>query len=56
MLPWVDEGKATINKDERDLSDNCELRVKVKDYLLIIFGEFPGLLSQCSTRQHCQGM
>jgi hypothetical protein len=26
--------------------DNRELRVKIKDYLLIIFGEFPGLLRQ----------
>jgi hypothetical protein len=26
--------------------DNCELRVMIRDYLNIIFGEFPGLLHQ----------
>ncbi len=34
------ESKATKNIKK---SDNCELTVMMKDYLLIIFGELPGL-------------
>ena len=47
-LPQQCKGKATKLK----MMNNCEFRVRLRDFLLVIFGELPGLLNQCSTCQH----